>query len=263
MATKTDLTDVTFLTLIRLDSIDRLENILLITEFINKYFKTNILLLEVNAYNNKILSRLLPKNVKIDFIRNYDPIFHRTHYLNKIVEKTDTAVISLWDSDVLVDKMQIECSVDLIRKNTADIVLPYNGKFLDTSKMVRELYMETRDIDVLKQNENKMRPLYLPDPVGGALFANKKVYVESGMENEHLYGWGNHDGERINRWEILNYRVKRVEGPLYHLSHTRSINSRYHSNKQGETKRAELERLALMSKNEMVEEISKWHRSQL
>jgi hypothetical protein len=41
MVNKIDLTDVTFLTLIRLDSIDRLENILMVTEFINKGTSNN------------------------------------------------------------------------------------------------------------------------------------------------------------------------------------------------------------------------------
>jgi hypothetical protein len=63
MTTKIDLTDVTFLTLIRLDSIDRLENILMVTEFINKYFNTNFIVLEVNPHNNGILSRLLSENI--------------------------------------------------------------------------------------------------------------------------------------------------------------------------------------------------------
>lgn len=259
MTIRTDLKDVTFLTLIRLDSIDRLENILAVIDFINKHFDTNILILEVSAYNNKILSRLIPGNVMLHFIENYDPIFHRTHYLNEIVKMANTPIISLWDSDVLVDKKQIERSVSLVRNKDADIVLPYDEKFLDTSLIVKELYMKNKDLNDLKENENKMKPLYAPDPVGGALFSTKQVYMDAGMENERFYGWGNHDGERINRWEILGYNVKRVEGPMYHLSHSRSLNSKYHSSKQSELKKVELERLALMSQDEMKEEISTWN----
>lgn len=256
---KTDLTDVTFLSLIKLDSIDRLENILLVTDYINKHFKTNILVLEVDAYNNGILSRLLSRNLNVSFIENYDPIFHRTHYLNKIVKMATTPIISLWDSDVMVHKKQIEDSVSFIRKNEADFVLPYSGSFLDTSMIVKELYIKRKDFNVFIENKNKMKELYGPNPVGGALFAKQKTYIDAGMENENFYGWGNHDGERINRWNKLDYKVRRIAGPIFHLSHSRSINSVYHSNKQRELKIVELERLAMMSKSELIAEISKWN----
>jgi hypothetical protein len=212
----------------------------------------------VSSLNNGILSRLLPENIKLDFIEDYDNLFHRTYYLNKLVKMAQTPIISLWDSDVLVDKKQIEQSVSLIRKGEIDIVLPYKEKFLDTSVLVKELYMKKNSISVLKANENKMRSLYAPESVGGALFAKKDSYIKAGMENEKLYGWGNHDGERYNRWEILGFRVQRVDGPMYHFSHTRSANSKYHSKKQPELKNAELERLAFMSKNEMKNEINNW-----
>lgn len=52
--------------------------------------------------------------------------------------------------------------------------------------------MRKKDLSVLMENENKMKSLYSPEPVGGALFTIKKAYIKSGMENENLYGWGNH-----------------------------------------------------------------------
>tara|TARA_Y100001949_G_C15907700_1_gene295464 strand:- start:261 stop:806 length:546 start_codon:yes stop_codon:yes gene_type:complete len=180
--------------------------------------------------------------------------------LNEIVEKATTPIISLWDSDVLVDKKQIEDSVSLIRSGSADFVLPYDEYFLDTSALIREQYMKHKNFQNLKDNRNKMKPLYASDPVGGAVFSLKENYVAAGMENESFYGWGNHDGERINRWEILGFKVQRVDGPMYHLTHSRSINSKYHTSRQSELKRVELERLAMMSKEEMEREISQWKR---
>ena len=36
--------------------------------------------------------------------------------------------------------------------------------------------------------------------------------------NEHFYGWGPEDAERVRRMEILGYPVGvNTEGPLYHL----------------------------------------------
>ena len=68
MITKTDLTDVTFLIPLRIDSIDRLENLLEVISFIDKHFDTNIHLLESSEFNNHILPRLLPANVVQPFV---------------------------------------------------------------------------------------------------------------------------------------------------------------------------------------------------
>ena len=103
-----------------------------------------------------------------------------------------------------------------------------------------------------------MKELYPPNPIGGGFFADRKAYLDSGIENEFFYGWGKEDGERVNRWDTLGYTFKRVEGYMYHLSHDRGVNSRFHSKRQGEIKQAELERLGMMSKEELENEINSW-----
>ncbi len=255
MATKTDLSDVTFLIPVRIDSIHRVENLMAVVSYINMNFDTNIHLLEAGSFNNGILARLLSKNVRITFIEDHDPVFHRTYYINRLVEQSQTPIVAVWDSDVLVPKNQVEVAVNLIRKDNAHFVLPYNEQFLDTSMLVREMYFKQNNFSVLQNNEGKMQGLYGADPVGGGFFANRKVYLKSGLENEYFYGWGHEDGERVNRWNILGYRFQKIDGCLYHLSHHRSMNSKYHSKRQQEVKMTELERLSMMSKEEMESEV--------
>ncbi|MCG8310032.1 MAG: galactosyltransferase-related protein [Cytophagales bacterium] len=258
MTQKVNLLDVTFLFSQRMESIDRIENLLELIDFLTTHFDTNIHLLETASHNNRLLQRLLPKEVTYTFVQDFDPIFHRTHYTNRMVRRAVTPIVSLWDSDVLVDKRQIISAVNLIRQGEADFTSPYKGKALDTTKIVRELYFRTKDINVLIVNEKKMNELYPPDPVGGGFFAAREAYLASGIEYEFFYGWGKEDGERINRWETFGYRFKRVEGHMYHLTHDRGINSRFHSKKQGEFKQVELERLAMMSKEELAHEVKSW-----
>lgn len=49
---KTDLTDITFLILVRLDSIQRMENLVNITDSLLRYFNTSITVAEAAYYNN-------------------------------------------------------------------------------------------------------------------------------------------------------------------------------------------------------------------
>lgn len=60
---KAKLLDITFLFIVRIDSIERLENILSVIEYLNNLFDTNIILLEPDASNNQILKRLIPREV--------------------------------------------------------------------------------------------------------------------------------------------------------------------------------------------------------
>lgn len=255
---KYDTLDVTFSLQFKNDSIDRLENIIEVTDFLLTHFDTHISVLEVGEWNNRILEKCLRKEIAYTFIKDYDNIFHRTRYINDLVRDIQSEIVSIWDSDVIAHPDQIMEAIEQIRSKKCDFVLPYKNKFLDTSKLVRELFLTTKDFNELVQNEGKMVELYGPDPVGGGFIARRQKYLESGSENTTFYGWGREDGERVNRWKALGHRVGRIEGHMYHLSHYRGINSGFHSNVQEEIKEAELERISYMSEKEIYTEIKTW-----
>ncbi|MDZ7605124.1 MAG: hypothetical protein U5K79_05945 [Cyclobacteriaceae bacterium] len=143
MATKTDLSDVTFLIPVRIDSIDRIENLLAVVSYINKHFFTRFILLEASSYNNLILAKLLPKNVRVIFFEDHDPVFIGLIIINRLFEQAETPIVAVWDADVLVPKNQIEIAANLIRNDEAQFVLPYKERFLNTSMLVRELYFKS------------------------------------------------------------------------------------------------------------------------
>jgi predicted glycosyltransferase involved in capsule biosynthesis len=258
MGKKIDIKDTTFLIPVRMDSITRLENISLVTHFLLTHFDTNIKILEAAPYNNQLLGKLLPACVSVTFVEDWDPIFHRTNYINRMVKACSTPYLAVWDSDVLISSSQITKSVKLLRSNKADFIYPYEKDFLDVTPILRELFVRTQNLDILKKHAGKMKKMYLPEPVGGAFFANRTAYMESGMENETFYGWGREDGDRINRWKILGYVYKRIQGPLFHLTHDRGNNSSFHSPQQPIIKHAEIMRIAAMTKKELTAEINTW-----
>lgn len=229
---KTDLRDTTFIITIRLDSIVRLENLLLTIDSIQKDFETNIIVLEAAPYRNEIIPSL-QRNITYFFEEDNDPIFHRTKYLNKIAKMVDTDILSIWDSDIILDSEQIWDSVQQLRNGNYDVAYPYNGDFCDTSDILRKHYWKYRDIDFLKKHKDKMYILYAFDgfigAVGGAVFIKTTLYLNSGMDNEKFYGWGCEDGERYYRWVEFNYRIYRNKGCLFHLSHPRDLNGMFRS----------------------------------
>lgn len=255
---KHDLKDVTFIIPLRIDTISRLENTLIIVDFLLKNFETRIKILEASRRDTGILRRLLPEEVTYCFKEDFDIIFHRTKYINGLTGSCETPFISLWDTDVIVPIEQIVETMELLRNIKADFVTPYKDKFMDTSYILRDLYINSRDIGTLEKHQGKMKVLYNPNPVGGVFFAHRQSYIDSGMENVKFYGWGTEDGERVNRWKILGYEHRHIHGPLFHLSHERGINSKFHSPYQNELKIAELNRTVAMSKRELKKEVENW-----
>ncbi len=230
--TKYDLKDVTFLLSIKIDTIERLENILAVTEFLTSNFNTNIKVCEIASYNNEVLQKLLDKQIAYTFFEDDDPILHRTKYLNLMTKTIKTPYVAVWDVDVLIPIKQILDTVSFLRQGIAEVVYPYIDNFLDTGFILRKLYLKKRQIEFLERNKDKMTKLYLPNPVGGAFFCKLEAYMDIGLENEGFYGWGIEDGERFHRWKTSKYNMKRLQGVLFHLSHSREINSKFHHNDQ-------------------------------
>lgn len=240
MHCKTDLTDVTFIIPVRLDSVDRLENILAITQYLCSNFETNIWVSEYASYNNCILKKLLHKKIQYTFTEDQDPVLYRTRFLNQMIRVIDKEFVAVWDTDVIIQKNQILKAVELLRSGSADFVYPYENLFFDTSPIMRKLYLQKRRIEILELNATKMKALYQPNPVGGAFIANMNSYKAAGLENENFYGWGPEDHERFHRWENKGFKIKRVQGPLFHLSHTRGVNSTYRNTDQLRLNRKEI-----------------------
>ena len=143
---KYNLKEITFLIPIRLDSIKRLENLIIVVEFLHKLFDTNIFILEASEYNNGIIESLLGKKIKYEFIEDRDIIFHRTKYINYMVNSTNSEYLAIWDSDVIINKKIIIDSFNKLKENEADMVYPYDGYFYDVSEPIRELFIKRKSI---------------------------------------------------------------------------------------------------------------------
>lgn len=228
---KANLIDLTFLIPVRVDSIIRMENLLMVTRYLLKNFDTNIIVLEASDYDNGILRKLLDKRIDYLFIEDKDPVFYRTKYLNLMTDRAMSVFVGIWDADVIIAKDQIIDAVENLR-NGFEIAFPYDGTFLDTSDVVREHFVKNGQIVALWRNKTKMGNIYPGVMGGGAILVNKEAYVLAGKENERYYGWGPEDFDRHERWKAFGYNIYRSRGCLFHLTHPRGSNSTFRSNDQ-------------------------------
>lgn len=256
---KNNLKDVTFLIPIRIDCQERLENLILAVQFLRDYFKTEIIVLEADSQEKVYLSEDI---IKI-FREDHDPIFHRTKYINQMTNMASTPYLGIWDADVIGIPSQIDAGINMLRNGEADMVFPYDRYFYAVSDFLKTLFLDNNcRLDIFLQSREYMSYMHGDWSVGGGFLVNKEVYVEAGMENEHFYGWGPEDAERYVRWDTLGYKIKRVDGPLFHLPHPRK--SWFDSDETEFRNRKEFLKVCSMSSQELkaYTENMKWRQTQ-
>ena len=100
-------------------------------------------------------------------------------------------------------------------------------------------------------------PNFGKSSMGGALFLNRQVFIDSGMENEYFISWGAEDWERFRRFVKLGYRVGRVKGPLFHIDHARKQDSN-ENNPYYQRNVAEYQKVDTLSVEQLKEYIKTW-----
>jgi hypothetical protein len=218
-AGRIDLTDVSFLIPVRIDSESRLINLLIVTNYLHKYFKTNILIREYDQ-TQKVPVAELPPSCTYHFVHDDDDRLNRTRLDNILIAEAQTPIIAIYDTDVVLPVEQIMQTVEMIRTGNADFVSPYDGEFANIDKVLKGIFLKVLDPALLTINKNKMI-IGSKRSWGGSCFIRKKDYVAAGMDNEVFQSWGPEDIERVKRLEILGYKIKRVPGALFHLEHER------------------------------------------
>lgn len=250
---KIPLKDVTFTIPVYYDHDDRKKNLDLSVCMLQKDFDTNIIVCEANGNRFMYMNRFV-KYFRILLDNN---IFHRTRMLNQMAMNSNSEYIANWDCDIIISPMQILETVYKLR-NGADMVFPYDGRFGRMPRLTWfSLIEKYLDIGFIK--DTKLNGMNNGDAVsvGGAVFFNKKSFLEGGGENENFISFGAEDVEREIRFKKLGYRVERVLGVLYHMNHYIGIDSSKY-NPYFKRNDLECEKVKNMTEGELYEYIDSW-----
>jgi hypothetical protein len=228
---KIDLKDVTFIIPVRLTDNDRVLNLITNLRYLNKYFDTNIIVKEYDseAKADKIILNFT--DVLYIFERcEKDAPFHRTRFLNDMLEQVKTPITVNHDLDIIVDPDTAFAAKKMILHEKYDVVYPYKKGITTWNNVYKnaEAYVNfIKDVNI-EELTNKcynktiktVNQFYL---VGGSIFFNTNSYKNNGGENEEFVDWGPEDRERFFRFYILDYKIGWIEhGKIYHLEHKKS-----------------------------------------
>ena len=133
-----DLSQATFIIPIRIESPDRLRNVVTTTAFLLENFKTNIIIKEVDK--ESVFQRdalpILKDIVDVDIWENFnfifeesdDPLFHRQRILNEMIIESDTEIVINYDADAILPKESYELAYKGIMDGVYDVVYPYGSE---------------------------------------------------------------------------------------------------------------------------------------
>ena len=259
---KHDLKDTTFIIPLRIESSDRMRNVITSLCYILENFDTNVIVKEGDE-QSVFLENVLPQLkefLEVEEIPQLTHVFedtsasefHRTRYLNEMTHMATTKVVVNYDCDIILPiETYIKCQ-QMIVEGPSDVVYPYG--FGNYAKMVTvndtivtEFLTEGFSIDLLEKTAQLNNARF-----GFCQFFDREVYISGGGENEDFIAYAPEDEERAFRFMTLGYQVDRTNTFVYHLEHVRTPNSSY-SNPHMRNNFALWDKLKVMDKQQLIE----------
>ena len=230
---KHDLSKATFIIPIKIESDDRLRNVITTVCFLLDNFDTTVMVKEVDD-QSRFVQDALPQIIafcdNVDglvhkFEYSEDLSFHRQKVLNEMVMESKTEIVVNYDCDIILPISSYIGAYNSILEKKTDVVYPYgDGEYqyrvMADDDLVSEFLSNDFDFSILEKKSTKYDAKY-----GFCQFFNREVYIEGGLENENFVAYAPEDVERFYRFGTLGYSVGRLNSMVYHLEHERTPNS--------------------------------------
>ncbi len=257
--------ELTFCIPVRIDSEHRQRNLMGMLNFYSHNLrKAKYLILEADSKphidESRFCNKMLKPYLEYCFVKDDNPIFHRTRYINQMLRQANTKVAAVWDTDAIAPPMQVIDAYRAILRGETTMAYPYDGRFWAVNDFFSRRFCEAYK-DELLYLTNYPQPLSLMCgyySVGGAFLVDINKYRHCGWENEHFVGWGPEDAERYRRMELLGHKPLRISGSLYHLYHPRGINSGDYNHHLALSTKKEYCRICGMQPDELRREVAQW-----
>jgi hypothetical protein len=224
-----DLKNTTFIIPIKVEHPDRYRNAKTTLGFLNSHFKTNVFIYEISEDGNtKIDFKNELKNLKVKHWIVNDEVFHRTKYLNIMLDEVKTKVVVNYDIDViLAPSNYLECQRAIL-DGESDVIYPYEfglgQKMVHDVINIEEFYKSGFDINYIDDRPDVFN-IYGAE-YGHCMFFNTEIYKKNGGENEDFISYGPEDKERGERFIRLGFNVNWKPGYyVYHFEHHRGNDS--------------------------------------
>ena len=239
-----DLKKCTFIIPLRIETKDRMRNIVTTLIYLTRIFDTNIIVKEVDKESIYLreVKPLLEEALKPEMLSCINHIFeqsdeftfHRTKILNDMLWMVDTPVVANYDSDIILPLESYINATNMIIKEwvhpdaeggiPVKIVYPYGfGNYQWQCHVgdneVTNFINSGFNFEYFNGHMRQWDAKY-----GFCQFFCTDTYKKFGGENENFIAYGYEDDERYFRFNMLS-SVARLNEYVYHLEHGRTKNS--------------------------------------
>lgn len=233
--------NLTFLMPCRIESDDRLKNIITTIGYLTYNFPECKIIVQENdkksIFREKVIPAIeqifgtYPKTITHRFEESQENFFHKTRILNDLVLAADTEIVYNYDIDHLLPVESYKKAYNMINSGQFDAVYCYGvGVYqylVDYPVDIFNNFIRSKfDLNVLSPGCN-----ISPSVMGLGQMIRRKTEIDCYMWNENFLAWGPEDCEFLYRIQVLGAKVGRVNDICYHLNHHRTFNSHYHNPK--------------------------------
>ena len=223
--------DLTFLIPTRIETEDRLRNIISSVSYLLKHIPAKVIVKEVSNHPT-FQFRAIPEirkyvdtsNLTYFYEESSEPWFCKSKVLNDLISASNTKVVANYDVDCILPLSSYHQAYDAINNDHADVVYPYGcGIYQWRAEYDLQIYEEF--VNTLDTSTLDKRKSLSNSTIGWTQFINRQVYIDSFMMNENFISWGCEDDEFYYRMSVLGNRIARIDNYVYHLEHSRTNNS--------------------------------------
>jgi hypothetical protein len=219
----------TYIIPVRIESEDRRRNFLICLQYLLSNTSGSIIIKESDDEQRvPIIFPNVLDNSRITYLFEKNPgVFHRTKYLNDMLDLVETDITCNYDCDVILHPWSYVRAEEMIQKEGVNVVYPYPKT-------------DDGQVKIFLEEEDEKRILADPSPAafsscktvremaryGFCFFVRTKTYKQIGGEHEGFVSWGPEDEERADRFKKLGLNLARIEKfPVFHMEHERGVDS--------------------------------------
>ena len=236
-----NLTKCTFIIPLRIETADRMRNIITTLIYLARNFKCEIIVKEVDKqsiYQSDVLPLLeqalepeMLKCITHIFEKSDDFTFHRTKILNDMLWMVKTPVVCNYDCDIILPVDSYINATNMISKGwvhpdvdgSQPVKVVYPGQYQYQCHISDDHATAFVNSGFnFKSFEGCMRKW--DAKYGFCQFFDTEEYKKLGGENENFIAYGYEDDERYFRFNLLS-SVARMSENVFHLEHGRTKNS--------------------------------------
>ena len=179
--------DLTFIIPTRIETEDRLRNIISSVSYLLKHLDAKVIVKEV-APHHTFLHRALPEikkytdtsNLTCLFEETQEPLFCKSKVLNDLIVAADTNVVANYDADCILPLDAYRQAYGAIENNQLDVVYPYQCGIYqwkaDYSMDIYNSFVQNLSTDVLDKSKTLSN-----STIGWSQFIRRQTYIDSYM----------------------------------------------------------------------------------